>query len=138
MAATTTPLRAVPEPGETQRLVASSVEALADITGITHAQLAEMASIDATKLSKSLGNKRRLTLDEMSRLAAALDVPVMVLYDGGEEIRRRARAAVVSFTPKGDDDPGGLEVSRRGCNGAQVLDFRARAVRAPASAVVAA
>lgn len=40
--------------------------------------------------------------------------------------------------PQDGDDPGGLEVSRRGCNGAQVLDFRARAVRAPASAVVAA
>lgn len=36
------------------------------------------------------------------------------------------------------DDPGGLEFRDRGCNGAQVLDFRARAVRAPASAVVAA
>jgi len=26
------------------------------------------------------------------------------------------------------DDPGGLEVSRRGCNGATILDFRARQV----------
>lgn len=66
MAATTTALRAVPEPGDTQRLVASSVEALADIFGITHAQLADLAGIEPTKLSKSLGNKRPpVSLEQM-------------------------------------------------------------------------
>lgn len=35
-------------------------------------------------------------------------------------------------------DPGGLEVSRRGCNGGTVLDFRARAVEPATRELIAA
>lgn len=42
-----------------------------------------------------------------------------------DALPRRIYAAIFGEAP---DDPGGLEVSRRACNGATILDFRARQV----------
>lgn len=100
-------LRVVPEPGQAQRVVASSVEALADILGMTHAQIAARASIDPTALSKALRGKRKLSVDEMDNLATALNVPRHILYAGGDEIRRLALGAILSSAPdRGPEDDG--------------------------------
>lgn len=40
--------------------------------------------------------------------------------------------------PQDGDDPGGLEVSRRACNGAQVIDLRARRISTSAAGQKAA
>ena len=100
-------LRVVPAPGQAQQVIASSVVALADILGISHAQVAALASIDPTALSKALRGKRKLSVDEMDRLAAALNVPRNILYAGGDEIRRLALGAILSSAPeRGPDGPG--------------------------------
>jgi transcriptional regulator with XRE-family HTH domain len=93
-------LRSVPGPGQLQDRIASSVTALADILGISHGELARAAEIHPSALSRALGQKRKLSVDEMDRLASALDVPSSVLFDGGEEIRRRARLGVLSQPPE--------------------------------------
>lgn len=50
------------------------VRKLLDARGLSQAQLAERTGIEPTKLSKSLNNKRRFSLAEMSSIAEALDV----------------------------------------------------------------
>lgn len=129
MAAPQTALRVVPEPGETQQRITSSVAALADILGLKHGELAAMAGIDPDKLSKSLGMKRKLTLEETERLAGALGVPVVVLYDGGDELRRRARGGILNPSQIGPDDPGTRENAPTRWYGGTVTDLRARRVR---------
>lgn len=137
MAAPQRSLRLVPGPAETQQRVASAVVALADINGVRHADLADLATIDADKLSKSLSMKRKLTLEEMTRLADALEVPVAVLHEGGEEIRRRARVGVLVPTGAGPYPPGGQEISQEGCSGGRVVDLWTRQIRHASRAAAA-
>lgn len=120
-------LRSVPGPGPTQDLVASSVVALADIIGLTHGELARKASLHPSTLSRALRQGRRLSVDEVDAIAAALNVPRSTLYIGGQEIRRRACRAVTGPTPGG---PGGQEESPtiwKKDRQAQVLRFPSQA-----------
>jgi transcriptional regulator with XRE-family HTH domain len=101
----TTHLTAVPEPHEAQRRIATSIKALASIQGITHARLAADAGIEATALSKALKATRKMSVDELGRIAVALDAPLQILYLGGDEIKRRAMAGVFASTDTSPDDP---------------------------------
>ena len=134
MTAPQTALRVVPEPGDTQERITSSVIALADISGVSHAELAVRAEIDADKLSKSLNQKRKLTLEEAARLAVALDVPMVVLYDGGIELRRRAREGVMTAPSTGPDTTGGQEMGSTRWLHTDVVDLEARRNRTAARA----
>lgn len=128
MAATITPLlRAVPDAADTKQRIASSIDALADISGYGQAQLAALTGIDATALSKIIHGRRGVSGAEIETLAVVFDVPAQTLYIGGDEIRRRARLGVLS-DPTGPNVPPGLGVSDRACNG-ENIDFGTRASR---------
>lgn len=134
MATRQTALRAVPHPAATQETLASSIRALAAIADMDQASLAVGAEMDPTALSKALKGKRKISVDEMARLASALNVQIPVLFEGGATIRRKAMAGVLAADDeRGPDVPPGLEVSDRAWNG-DVLDFRARRTTTPAVA----
>lgn len=118
-------LRVVRGPAGTQQRVAGTVTAIADIRGMRHVDLAERAGITPDKLSKSLNMGRKFTLEEMERLADALGVPVSILGEGGDEIRRRAFAGVTTH-PTGPDDTGGQEISSTRWYEGNVVDIGSR------------
>lgn len=122
-------LMAVPAALPTQERISSSIEALLDVLGLDQSELAGRVGMAQPTMNKSLRNKRKLTLEETEAIAAALNAPLPLLFEGGEEIRRRAVLAIFGTDTEPDDGPG-LGVSPSAWD-ADVIDLGARRSRTP-------
>jgi transcriptional regulator with XRE-family HTH domain len=85
--------------------------------GLTLAQVAERASIDLSTLSRLEAGKRRLALDHLPRLAAALGVSADDLLGAGPPQDPRVRSEPrrldgITLWPLTRRSPGGLHVYR--------------------------
>jgi AcrR family transcriptional regulator len=74
-------------------------------TGATRREFAAAIGLDETKLSKSLGGRRRFTTDELAAISRRADVPLAELVHGERPAVTATPAP--SVTPARTDDPDG-------------------------------
>jgi AcrR family transcriptional regulator len=104
-------------------------------TGTTRREFAAAIGLDETKLSKSLGGRRRFTTAELAAISRRADVPLTELVDG--ERPAVTAAPVPSITPARADDPDGARarileaawtlIAARGYHHVRVADVAAAA-----------
>ena len=104
-------------------------------TGATRREFAAAIGVDETKLSKSLGGRRRFTTDELAAISRRADIPLAELVHGD----RPAVTATPgpSITPARSDDPDGARtrildaawslIATRGYHQVRVADVAAAA-----------
>ncbi|HSK58606.1 MAG TPA: XRE family transcriptional regulator [Actinomycetospora sp.] len=101
------PLGAVaPVPGELERVIASRTREYRIAKGLTMTSLAQRVGMSKAMLSKIENAQTSCSLSVLSRLAAALEIPVTALFRGIDSDREAV------FTPAGH----GAEILRRGSN----------------------
>lgn len=64
---------------------------------LTYEELADRMDMDKGQLSKIVNGKQRVRLDTLERIAAALDVPLSVLFDGASRPPVRTPQEFVSL-----------------------------------------
>ena len=104
-------------------------------TGSTRREFAAAIGLDETKLSKSLGGRRRFTTDELAAISRRADVPLAELVHGGRPAVTATPAP--SVTPARADDPDGARkrildaawtlIAARGYHQVRVADVAAAA-----------
>jgi AcrR family transcriptional regulator len=104
-------------------------------TGETRREFAAAIGLDETKLSKSLGGRRRFTPDELAAISRRADVPLAELVHGGRPAVTATPAP--SITPARAEDPDGARtrildaawtlIAARGYHQVRVADVAAAA-----------
>ena len=100
------PLTLAPGPGELEAVIASHTREYRIAKGLTMTSLAHRVGMSKAMLSKIENAQTSCSLSVLSRLAAALEVPVTALFRGIDSDREAV------FTPAGH----GAEIVRRGSN----------------------
>ena len=95
-----------PTPGELERVIASRTREYRIAKGLTMTSLAQRVGMSKAMLSKIENAQTSCSLSVLSRLAAALEIPVTALFRGIDSDREAV------FTPAGH----GAEILRHGSN----------------------
>ncbi|MDI6908166.1 MAG: helix-turn-helix transcriptional regulator [Thermoanaerobacterales bacterium] len=66
-------------------MIGDTIRALRKQRNLTQVELALLLGVSQAELSRMECNKTTITVQDISKLAAALGVPVTALFDGGDE-----------------------------------------------------